>query len=238
MSLFDEPELLAKLLTSIKTKNTEYTRELLPWSCTLLIKRLIDEKGKKAAVSSLPIGEYMVDDFLLLEKIPDDRKRTVIWDETGGIGVVFSSALKIARLKEDDDKRKLMGAVIQHGFIKTETDNIVVLKNKKPDMTVEECIETIVKFRPIIIQAYMVVLSTKDLENSLEELSKAQNKRSNDIIMEAFEKNLGLPIDAVSIEGDNTAISMNEDAYKKYEQVISERKLADIDIIPNFLVVD
>jgi len=162
----------------------------------------------------------------------------VIWDETGGIGVVFSSALKIARLKEDDDKRKLMGAVIQHGFIKTETDNIVVLKNKKPDMTVEECIETIVKFRPIIIQAYMVVLSTKDLENSLEELSKAQNKRSNDIIMEAFERNLGLPIDAVSIKGDNTAISMNEDAYEKYEQVISERKLADIDILPNFLVVD
>ena len=237
-SIFDEPERLAGLLTSINTKNTGYTRALLPWSCTLIMRRMIDEKGKKVAISRLPIKEDMFEQFFLLEKIPDDKKRSVIWNETQGVGVVFSSALKIARLKNDDDKRKLMGAVLEHGFTKIQTDNIVVLKNKNPDMIIEECIEEIVKFRPTIIQSYMVILSIKNLENNLEELSKAQNKRTNEIIKDAFEMNLGLPIDAVSIKGDNTAISMTEEAYKKYEQVINEKKLADIDILPNFLEIN
>ena len=237
-SIFDEPDLLAKLLTSINTKNTEYTRTLLPWSCTLIMRQLINEKGKKVAISRLPIQEDMFEQFLLLEKIPDDKKRSVIWNETEGTGVVFSSALKIARLKNDDDKKKLMGAVLEHGFTKIQTDNIVVLKNKNPDMIIEECIEEIVEFRPTIIQSYMVVLSIKNLENNLEELSKAKNKRTNEIIKDAFEMNLGLSIDAVSIRGDNTAISMTEEAYKKYEQVINEKKLADIDILANFLEIN
>ena len=84
----------------------------------------------------------------------------------------------------------------------------------------------------------MVVLSINNLENNLEELSKAQNKRTNEIIKDAFEMNLGLPIDAVSIKGDNTAISMTEEAYKKYEQVINGKKLADMDILPNFLEIN
>ena len=131
-----------------------------------------------------------------------------------------------------------MGAVLEYGFTKIQTDHIVVLKNKNLDMIIEECIEEIVKFRPTIIQSYMVILSIKNLENNLEELSKAQNKRTNEIIKDAFEMNLGLPIDAVSIKGDNTAISMTEEAYKKYEQVINEKKLADIDILPNFLKIN
>lgn len=237
-SIFDEPEQLARLLTSINTKNTGYTRALLPWSCTLIMKQMIDEKGKKVTISRLPLKDDMFEQFLLLEKIPDDKKRSVIWNETKGAGVVFSSALKISRLKNDDDKRKLMGAVLEHGFTKIQTDHIVVLKNKNPDMIIEECIEEIVKFRPIIIQSYMVVLSIKNLENNLEELSKAQNKRTNEIIKDAFEMNLGLSIDAVSIKGDNTAISMTEEAYKKYEQVINEKKLADIDILANFLEIN
>lgn len=237
-SIFDEPELLAALLTSINTKNTVYTRVLLPWSCTSIIQRMIDEVGKKTTISSLPIGEDMVNEFLLLEKIPDDKKRSIIWNETEGSGVVFSSALKIARLKNDTDKRKLMGAVIQYDFTKNQTDNIVVLKNKNSNFTIEECIEEIVKFRPIIVEAYMVILSIKNIEKVLEEMSQKQNKRINDILKESFERNLGLPIDAVSIKGANTAISMNEEAYKKYEQIINERKLNDIDILSNFLVIN
>ena len=110
-----------------------------------------------------------------------------------------------------------------------------ILKNKNPDKPMEECIEEIVKFRPTIIQAYMVVLSIKTMEKKLEELSKEQNKRINDIIKKAFELKLGLSIDAVSIKGDNIAISMTEEAYIKYEQVISEKKLADVDILQHFL---
>lgn len=237
-SIFDEPDLLAAFLTSLNTKNTVYSRALLPWSCTSVIQRMIDEVGRKLTISRIPIGEDMVDQFLLLKKIPDDKKRSVIWNETEGSGVVFSSALKIARLKNDNDKRKLMSSVIQHGFTKIQTDNIVVLKNKHSDTTIEDCIEEIVKFRPIIVEAYMVILSIKNIEKNLANLSQTQNKRINDILKEVFEKNLGLPIDSVSIKGTNTAISMNEKAYKKYEQIISERKLADIDILSNFLVIN
>jgi len=237
-SIFDEPEKLAELLTSINTKNTGYSRALLPWSCTLIMRQLLDEKGKKETISILPIQDDMFDQFLLLEKIPDEKKRSVIWNETKGTGVVFSSALKIARLKDENDKKILMGAVLQYGFTKIQTDNIVVLKNKNPDMIIEDCIEEIVKFRPTVVQSYMIVLSIKNLESHLEELSKTQNKRINEIIKNAFETTLGLSIDAVSIKGDNTAISMNEEAYRKYEHVIDKKNLADIDILPTFLEIN
>ena len=123
-SIFEEPARLAELLTSINTKKTGYVRALLPWSCTLIIRQLIDEMGKKEAISRLPLGNDMVDQFLLLEKIPDDKKRSVIWNETDGSGVIFSSALKISRLQNEDDKQKLMSAVLEHGFTKIQTDNI------------------------------------------------------------------------------------------------------------------
>lgn len=236
-SIFDEPERLAELLTSINTKNTKYVRALLPWSCTLIMRQLINEIGKEEAISRLPIGNDMVEQFLLLERIPNDKKRSVMWNETNGLGVTFSSALKISRLENDNEKRKLMGAVLEHGFTKIQTDNIVVLKNKNPNMSIEECIEEIVKFRPTIIQSYMVVLSIKPLKNKLDDLSKTQNKRVNDIIKKAFESNLRLPIDAVSVIADNTAISMTEETYEKYEQIIKGKKLSDMDILPNFLEI-
>ena len=235
MAITDEPEKLAKLLLSVKPYAAGIERPLSPWTCSMYIRQLVDERGKDK--TGLPIGPDMIDQFLSLERIPADKRRSIIWNETSGIGVVFSSALKIARLKDDDDKRKIMDAYLLQQFTKTESDNIVVLRNKRSDLSIEECVEQVTNFRPKYVENTAVVLSIVESKNKLKELAQTQKLHLRDIIKDVFEKKLETAIIAVSIkeDTDTVLITMNENTYNKFEQFCNEKKLADNEIMSNFL---
>ena len=67
MAITDEPEKLAKLLLSVKPYAVGIERPLSPWTCSMYIRQLVDERGKDK--TGLPIGPDMIDQFLSLESL-------------------------------------------------------------------------------------------------------------------------------------------------------------------------
>lgn len=239
MPLLEEPVRYAKLLTTLKAKSEDvtYERKLSPYECSSYIEELISDFGDAdKALEALPIKKDMFDHFRRLQKISNKYKRSIVWQKTTDIGVVFSAAANIAKLDDVQEQEYLFQATLDYKLSKEETDHIVRLRNANPGKSIEDCVVEIKNFRPDVIPVYYVVLNlNNEIIVKLNQLEKLENKKGAEILKEIFESKLEQKIKAVTIKKNNLALVLDKNAYEKFEKIRNEKKIDDYELVPFFL---
>lgn len=144
MNVLNNPQRLAKILASLNVSGTD--RPLSPVEVASEINVMRDdlEGDLKEVVRRLPVSLDIVKEFLYLMKLPPEIQDVVSWGESrkgdGTIG--FSTAAKVARLKDHDDILKLAGTILDMSrpVTKEEVKGVLSLKRRIPKKPINECI--------------------------------------------------------------------------------------------------
>ncbi len=238
MKVIDDLDLYAKLLNSVQVGGTN--RPLTPFEVSTLISRMINENGSKTDVlTRLPIKSDMLELFLKLKEIPKGYQNVIVWGTSNNEGISFSSAARIARLKDSHDKEILSDAAMKHKFLKTEIENIVSLKNKS-DLSVEDCIEKVANFRPEVEYRYMFVFDippdfVKRLSNKITPKEKTPGIILKDLISKFIPHD---DILAVVIRESKLVLTFNQNGYEKIQDILKEKKYVLNQLLEYFLKKD
>ena len=235
MKVIDDLDIYAKLLNSIQGGGTN--RPLTPFEVSKLMVRMIDECGSKTEVlERLPLKLEMFEEFLKLQKIPKGYQNVIVWGTSTNEGISLTSAIRIARLKDSHDMEILLDASMTHKFKKLEIENIVSLKNKT-EISIEECIEKVVKFRPVIEHRYMFVFDIDP--NFVKKLSAKtiSKEESPVIILKGLVSRFISKEDilAVVLRDNKLVFTFNQNGYNKIQEILKEKKFVLNQLLAYFL---
>ena len=233
MSLLQNPIRLAQLLSSINISNSD--RPLSPIETAEVIHELLIELGddKLELEKRLPLSKSMINNFFKLLFLPPKIKDMIKWGEsskrTGEIS--FSSACKLSNLKNENDILKLVYAItnLSRPITKTEVADIVSLKNKNHDKSIDDCIKEILNVnRPLIIEHFIFISGiqtsiVKLLQNLSENKSISIGDFAINELSTIFPPN---SIKGIKIYNDYTRISFTQEGitfindYIKYNNIL------------------
>lgn len=212
--LTDDLELYADLLLSVGTHKG--TRPLIPIEVSKLISRLKEEEkvndlevskmldlGRPKKITTLDSKRdtTQVTKFLKLQKLSSKSQKLLGWGGTEPDKIPFTTGAIVADLENPKDQDMIIQSSLDRGITKNEAKRIVQLKKKNPEKPIADCIEKVLKIRPITEIWYIVShtpkpeifnnLSSKakDTEISISELvkkfliSKIQDGRVESVIM-------------------------------------------------------
>ena len=237
--MLDDDDLLAQLLTSIKTEKTNFRRTLTPIEVAGLIDRLVTEEGQEVAESILPIKKDMIKYFIrLLKDLPEECHDAVVWQGTDDLGVVFSAAHYVATLKNDEDKKYLFAAASSMKIKKEEIKEIISFY-KKHDFPLKEVVEKVTNARPVVVITYLIVISISEgIKKKLEEISNKTQKDPKEILKDSIREKFQIDeIMGIAMKGKNIAISLHENEYRSFKRQTKKLGLF-FDEISAYLVKD
>lgn len=153
------PEEKGKLLASIKTHRTAR-----PFDPVTVAQILGHTPSNKELAKKLGVTTRMVGMFKSLLSLPQDIQPYVKW--TGGIS--FDKAQRIASLRDIVCQQFLSKAIVAepNAFTAPTVAKIVALKNNNKNMPIEDCVQRVLKSRPIVENRYIFVTG---IEKSLSE---------------------------------------------------------------------
>jgi len=153
------PEEKGKLLASIKTHRKE--RPLDPITVAEILGHTPSDSELAKRLGSSP---HLVGMFKSLLSLPQDIQPYVKW--TGGIS--FDKAQRIASLRDIISQQFLSKAILAepNTFTAPTVSKIVALKNNNKNMPIEDCVQRVLKSRPIVENRYIFVTG---IEKSLSE---------------------------------------------------------------------
>jgi len=229
--LVNNLELYSDLLLSVGTHKGK--RPLIPIEVSNLILRLKDEEkiddketskrlglGKPSKISNIDKRDTtQVKQFLKLQKLSSKSKNLFGWGGTEPDKIPFTTGTIIADLNEKDQDIVIQSC-IERGIIKNEAIRILDLKKKSPAMKIEECIEKVLKIRPITEVWYIVSHTInsnffKTIQKNAETSGKSIVDYCKEIIKSKFNKG---KIESVILKGSTIYISMDEECYNFIEQ--------------------
>ena len=166
MNVLNNPRRLAKLLASLNVSGTD--RPLSPVEVASEINAIRDDLDGdlKEVVRRLPVSLDIVKEFLYLMKLPPEIQDVVSWGESrSGDGTIgFSTAAKVARLKDHDDILKLAGTILDmpRPVTKEEVKGVLSLKRRIPKKPISECIMEVLNVtRQTTIHHFMFISRIK-----------------------------------------------------------------------------
>jgi len=224
MKVIDDLDLYAKLLNSIQVGGTN--RPLTPFEVSTLIGRMIDECGSKTQVlERLPIKSDMLEQFLKLQEIPKGYQNVIVWGTSTTEGISFTSAVRIARLKDSRDKEILSDASMMNKFSRKEIENIVALKNKT-EISIEDCIEKVVKFRPVVEHRYMFIFDIDaEFVKRLSDTITPKEESPEIILKGLISRFISLEdILAIVIRDNKLVFTFNQKGYDKIQEILMGKK--------------
>ena len=235
MKVIEDLDLYAKLLNSVHVGGTN--RPLTPFEVSTLIDKMVDECGSKTEVlERLPIKSDMLELFLKLQEMPKGYQNVIVWGTSTTEGISFSSAGRIVGLKDSRDKEILSDAAMMHKFLKTDIENIVSLKNKTK-ISIEDCIEKVVKFRPVIEHRYMFIFEIDP--NFVRRLTDEpiSKEESPEIILKNLVSRFISHEDilAVVIRDNKLVFTFNQNGYNKIQEILKEKKFVLNQLLAYFL---
>jgi len=234
--VIDDIDLYAKLLLSVKIGDRK-DRPLSPFEVTTLLNRMLEEGHSMEDLSKrLDLKDEMINDFLALQKIPNEFQNAIIFGESRDEGVSFSSAVRITRLKEELDRKILLASAMKNKFTKNEIENIVSLKNRS-QITIEDCIEKIKNFRPVIEHNFIYVTGiTSECLVKLSHLSQISELSSETILKNIISNYIPSEnIISILVKGKRVVFTLDEDGSKKFNRFMSQNKLVLAQVIDFFL---
>ena len=220
IKLIDDLDTFSKLLTSVKTANTNYIRTLSPFQVSELLQRLVDEEGFEMAVEILPIQKDMINEFLRLKKLPEECQNAIFWNDGGGLGVGFTTAAKIAELDSQEDMTFLFNSALEKSLGKTDVRKINS-DSKENKKTIQESYERILNSKPQVNRSYIVVMELNlESYNKLQNELKDMHKGMGELLAEKIKNKFQIEIIGITIKKERVALTLNQENYKKFKNKI------------------
>ncbi len=215
---------------SVGTHSKE--RPLSPIEVAERMRVLLDEYGSRSAVARrLGLkGVDMVNRFLALLKLPLTVRNAIGWrgPQEGEIGLDI--AYRISTLDNPREQDTLVKVVIQEPLSKEEVLDIVTLRNKNPEMTIEDCIETRIKIRPIVETGYLLVFEINETTIKLLRENTVENveKHLEEIIECVVEK---AEIESIRYKSGIAIFVLSERGYQQLTMFAKERGVDKKDLL-------
>ena len=159
------PSLLASLGT-----HKRY-RPLSPVETARELQNFLEKGGRP---EQLPVSEETIREFLGLLALAETVKKMVGW---GGISkgeIGMYSGYRISMLEKREDQEILARAVLERELTSKEVGRIVRHRNRHPEKSIEECIETVMAMRPIKRHLFITQMSD-ETRRKLEQEARMRN---------------------------------------------------------------
>lgn len=220
MGLLNDLDEYAKLLSSIGTHKGE--RPLPPLEVAKRIKLLRDEcKSLNEVSERLSLDAKIIGQFLSLLSLPETVHGIIGWGYTDKFRLAFTTASIIAELEDAYDQEILAKAAQISAFKKNEVQDVVSLKKRNKNKKIEECIESVLRFRPVIEKGYMVITNIRpETIKRLRHAIKTYSIKIEDLIKQSME--VVLPYQSlsnVSVRENYVVLNLNDEGYKKFEKL-------------------
>ena len=224
----------AKLLNSVSQQGsgTGGKRPLSPVECAHAIKRLVEEEGEslEQVAERLNLGKpkdmsnmYKKRDttqitmFLNLLKVSEKSRSLSGWAVDGWPSIPFSIIAQLSTMTPEEqdiivqsvynsDKRKILG--------KDDVKMIKKWKNENPNMPIKEYIEKILNLKPVTVTTHMIVVEINELLRKFVDSGPEPEKK----LLGLLNTNLSGKFYDVNMGKSVLAISMNDEAYKKFHE--------------------
>ena len=191
-----------------------------------------DELSKRLGVS-----KDIIKDFEELLSLPAEIQDTIAFgtskSDSGKLS--FTTAAIIAELKDSEDMLKVGLAVLSfpRPITKTEVDNIVSLKRRNSEKSIEDCIAEIVKMRPNIVRHYLFVSSLdEDIRKQLTQLSLQNHKEVDSLALEIFSKEFPEnSVKKVHLGNEFVRISFTKEGHNKLHQISNDSDVLLKDVV-------
>lgn len=171
-----------------------------------LYERSIEKVAKEGKVSS-----KQIQDFLNLLELPLKVKKLI---RERKIGINTASRLTSRRLLPVEQER-LADAVVEHKLGWREVMEIVRFKGQNPKLTIDDCIQSILRSRPVVEKHHVIVTEIKQLQNRKLESLERSGTSLVEVLVGIIKKKLRDPASFVSlkIRGSLIFLELQEDAY-------------------------
>ena len=145
------------------------SRRLSPLEVARLIEKSLDAgTSRKECASALGIGPTQLSTFLKLLGLRTEIQHLADWRGTKSASIPFSTLAELARLCDSDQLNAAEG-VLRHGLKWKEVIQLTQISDRS-DLSIEECIASILKLRPQIDTRHLFVgaITTDCLRSRLE----------------------------------------------------------------------
>lgn len=172
-----DEETLAKLLLSVGTRKK--WRPLSPITTAKILDEWCKTNSIKEVSRTLGVSSTTIQMFRNLLTLPESVQKLV---DNGKIG--RDTGDRISRLEDPIEQEILAKAISVGKVISDEVKNsILSLKKRNRDMPMSECIELVIKYRPIIEEENLVISRIRERTlNGLKERSEASGILIDDLI--------------------------------------------------------
>jgi len=242
--LTDDLELYSDLLLSVGTHKG--TRPLIPIEVSNLISRLKEEEnvndsevskmldlGRPKKITNIDTKRdpTQVNNFLKLQKLSSRSQKLLGWGGTEPDKIPFTTGAIVAELDNPQDQDTIIQSSLDRGITKNEAKRIVQLKKKTPDMPISDCIEKVLKIRPITEIWYIVSHTpVPELFNKLSTKAKDTGVSISDYVKKFLISRIkDGKIESVILKGNTFYISMDENSnnYLENEQKKQNKSFSD-----------
>jgi len=243
MKLLDDFDKLSDLVLSIGTHSKE--RPLEPIEISKMIKQLTDElpseslKQISKRLNLKGTDDTQVRNFLTLLNLPESVHYALgykVIDEVQAT-VPFTLGVEFSKLDNHDDMDYLVKSALEHKFKKEDAIRVVQLKKKHPEKLIEECVDDVLKVRPVRISGYILVNTLKeDTLTKLNSLSNSKGVVLESLVIELLKESLkDGNIMATKIKGKHIFLTVDKILYNSILQIQTSNNIRFRDLI-DFLI--
>ena len=244
--LIDDLHTYADLLLSVGVQGDDLKRErpLTPIEVANLIQRMIKENNEPLYITSKRLGlgrnktgdmykkkdTSQISKFLDLLKLSKRSQKVLGYGRSDSDKIAFSTGAVIAKLSDFDEQDKIIQSSLDKGIKKEEAGKIVQYRKAHPKATIEECIEKILKIRPVEKVTNVVCCTLEEKFHNTIESKK-------DKLVNGLKINLKGEIFKTNIKGKIIMIFMDDRAFDTLERKQKEKNMTFTNYV-NFLIGD
>lgn len=220
----------AKLLKSVGTHQKE--RPLSPIQVAKDIEILLRDENIEIVSKRLGISPKQITEFLENLRIPKTTQNLIGWGAEPG-RIPFSTGAKIAKLENEDEMDVLTKTTVEHDLKKQEVIDILELRKRNPGMSLSDCIERVLKFRPSVEKGYAVIIDIgkEELQYVLR-IARDRETVPKKVLEDMLDKYIEHgQIRSVVLKERFVILTMSEPAYEAFEKLADKFMIAPKDIL-------
>ena len=231
---------LARLLLSVNVKEKNQYRPLTPIQAADEIQAWINEK--KLSIPEITEkfalkDSGMIKHFLNLLKLPKSIQQSVGWT-SGSIGI--STASQIAQLPSQKEMTPLAKALAKDQLDRGEVMNIVSIRKKNPDKSLNDCVKEVKDFRIEWTEENVITGNVQeDNLKFIKNYAKNKNLTADDALKQSIGKEIPLlHIINLKFKPDNTIfLSLDEEGFEIFEELPQKLNFPRVDFF-NFFITE
>ena len=229
---------LARLLVSVNVKEKNQYRPLTPIQVAAEIKVWVNEK--KLSVPEITEkfalkDSGMITHFLNLLKLPKSIQQSVGWT-SGSIGI--STASRISQLPNKKEMNALTQALAKEQLDRSEVMNIVSIRRKNPDKSLNDCVKEVKDFRIEWTEENVIIGSAQeDNLKFIKNYAKNKNLTTEDVLKQSICKEI-TPQHIINLKfkPDNTILlSLDEEGLEIFDALPEKLNFPRVDFF-NFFI--